>query len=550
MHGKVASQTIGIGKMGLFEKLGFSVAPPPHVNEQLQAITRRAERLNPEEQAKTFVALGGLEGALLNTDNRIIFGRRGTGKTHILSFVAEAARTKGSIAVHIDIRSIGSNSYLYIDERVSVAERATRLLRDLIAHIHDKLLEEITAPKSKHNIANLTDAIEKIGQSVKEILVIDSVETKKSSQGATETNIEGEANAQISLIQPSARVSGKGELKRSDGTADEIKESGRIRLSVNIGRVHGALNELARKFQGRIWILIDEWSSLPEELQPYLADFVKRSFFPISNYTVQIAAIEQRATFRLGSGAGTIGIELGSDASADIHLDDYLVFENSPARSIEFFQEMLFRHLQAVAEGTSLGIKSSKDFVNTVFTQVPTFRELVRASEGVPRDAINILQLAASRAQTEKISILHIRAAAKDWYERDKASYLASNSTAELMTQWIINNVIGKRHARAFLVAANARNEILERLFDERILHIAKKSYSAKYDPTIRYRIWKIDYGCYVDRINTSQAPTGFLFENQDILDQEFSVPEDDFRAIRHAVLNIDEFNPSPSNEG
>jgi hypothetical protein len=378
---------------------------------------------------------------------------------------------------------------------------------------------------------------------VKEVLIKDSIEIKRSFQGSTEANVEAGGKAKFTILSPSTEVAGKGSIKGSEGSSEEITEKAHTRLSVNIGEVSRRLSELASKFDHRIWILIDEWSSLPPVLQPYLADFVKRCLFPISSYTVQIAAIERRSSFRIGEGAESIGIELGSDAAADINLDDYLVFENNPSRSINFFQEMLFRHVTAVAEDQKLAFNTSARFVASVFTQVSTFRELVRACEGVPRDAINILQLAANRAQDERISIPHIRLAAKDWYDRDKAAYLQTSPEADALLQWIVKIVIGGRKAKAFLVAAGVRNEYLERLFDERILHIAKRSYSAKHDPTTRYRIWKIDYGCYVDRINTSQAPTGFLFDGLDVRDDGFTVPEDDFRAIRHAVLDLHEYS-------
>ena len=96
-------------------------------------------------------------------------------------------------------------------------------------------------------------------------------------------------------------------------------------------------------------------------------------------------------------------LELGSDIFADVNLDDHLVFENSPQRSIAFFKEMIFRHVVAVNPGSPLPVKNSDDLIRIAFTQEPTFRELVRACEGVPRDAINILQIAATRAQDESI---------------------------------------------------------------------------------------------------------------------------------------------------
>ena len=513
-----------------------------NVNDLLQRITKRAERLDPKQQAATFVALGGMEHALLSADNRVIFGRRGTGKTHILSFVAESARRQGDLAVQVDCRSIGSHSYLYIDQEVPISERATRLLRDFVATLHDKLLEQVTEPRTKYDIGRLGAAIDRIGESVKEVKVRDTVETKVANQAQREYTLGIASNAKASSLSPSLELSGNMAEKRFRGGSSEIKESSHFRLSVNIGQIHRALTDFADKCNHRVWILVDEWSALPEALQPYLADLIKRSLFPIAKYSIHIAAIEQRSSFRQGQGAETIGIELGSDASADVNLDDYLVFENNPLRSLSFFRDMLYKHLIAVSEGTKVPFRDAEHFLAATFTQAPAFRQLVRASEGVPRDAINILQLAANRAQNEKISIPHIQAAAKDWYERDKASYVANNAEADAMLRWIVKSVIGEKRSKAFLVKSGVKNEVLERLFDERILHIAKKSYSAKDDPTTRYRIWKIDYGCYVDRLNTSQAPTGFLFENDDVSDDGFVVPEDDFRAIRRAILDLDDF--------
>ena len=487
--------------------LGLERQPEAKINDLLQRLTRRAERLDAAQQAQTFVSLGGMEHSLLNAENRVVFGRRGTGKTHIMSFVAETARNRGELAVQLDLRSIASNSYIYIDETMPIAERATRLLRDFVAAMHDKLLEEVTAPNSHYDLRRMSVPIDELGDSIREVLVRDSVEIKRSLGGVVESSLEVGGKAKALAIAASVEMSSKGFAKDTTSSTDEITENAHVRLSVNIGQVSKSLSAIASNFGRRIWVLIDEWSSLPEVLQPYLADFVKRCLFPISNYTVQIAAIERRSNFRIGSGAESLGIELGSDASADINLDDYLVFENNPSRAIAFFQEMLRRHVVAVAEDRPLPFNTSDQFVSAAFTQPATFRELVRACEGVPRDAINILQLAASRAQDEKISIPHIRNAAKDWYDRDKAAYLQSNPDADNLMRWIVGIVIGSRKAKAFLVSSNQRNEYLERLFDERILHIAKRSYSAKHDPTTRYRIWKIDYGCYVDRINTSQSP-------------------------------------------
>jgi hypothetical protein len=536
--------------MRLLQRLGLGRAsPPPRINTLLQMISRRAERLDAHQQAETFVSLGGIEHTLLNHDNRVIFGRRGTGKTHVMSFVADAAKKKGEMALLLDLRTIGSNSYIYTDESISLPERATHLLRDFLSALHDALLDQITAPRSRHDVNRLSPLIDQLGNAVKEVIVRESVERKHVDQGSSESTVGAEGTAKASALLGSLELKGKGEHKQTGGTSTEIVEKGHPRLSVNIGEVSRALSEVASRASTRIWVLVDEWSTLPELLQPYLADFIKRTLFPIRNYSVQIAAIEQRSSFREGQGTEIIGIELGSDAFADINLDDHLVFENSPQRAIAFFKEMLYRHLVAVTDNGAPA-RDADDFIRTAFTQASTFRELVRACEGVPRDAINILQIAATRAQDEKISIPHIRDAAKDWYERDKATYVNSNTEADALLHWIVKGVIGDRKAKAFMVRSDTRNEILERLFDERILHVAKKSYSTKQEPGIRYTVWKLDYGCYVDLINTSRDPTGFLFEGLGVDDDwTLTVPEDDFRAIRRAILDLGEFSARPPEE-
>jgi hypothetical protein len=163
--------------------------------------------------------------------------------------------------------------------------------------------------------------------------------------------------------------------------------------------------EGCREVVGRIWILLDEWSSIPEPIQPYLADFIRRVLLPIQNITVQIAAIEFRSRFRIDFEDVRIGFELGSDIAADINLDDYFVYDFNASTAAEFFSQLLFCHLKAFAGDSGLAEKSEKEVIGSIFSQDRVFAELVRASEGVARDFINILQLAAMRSDKSPISM-------------------------------------------------------------------------------------------------------------------------------------------------
>jgi len=167
----------------------------------------------------------------------------------------------------------------------------------------------------------------------------------------------------------------------------------------------------------------------------------------------------------------------------------------------------------------------------------------VNAAEGVPRDAINVLVLAAQRAATEPISIVHIRSAAKTWYQRDKEAAVAANPSARSLLLWVVDEVIAHRRARAFLLKSSERHPLIDALFDARVLHVVKHSIAAHDQPGVRYDVYKIDYGCYVDLLATQRAPQGLLaLDDPDARAGYVDVPPDDYRAIRRAILDLDEF--------
>lgn len=56
-----------------------------------------------------------------------------------------------------------------------------------------------------------------------------------------------------------------------------------------------------------------------------------------------------------------------------------------------------------------------------------------------------------------------------------------------------------------------------------------------------RFHVYGIDYGCYVDLINTNRAPTGLL-DLGTTPDISVTVPRTDFRSIRRCVLNLSDF--------
>jgi hypothetical protein len=105
------------------------------------------------------------------------------------------------------------------------------------------------------------------------------------------------------------------------------------------------LSEILRLANSRLIVLIDEWSSLPLDIQPYLAEFIKRGFLSLPAVVTKIASLEYRSDFGLDSPRGFIGFEMGADVSAAIDIDDYYVFDRNPSRITEAFGDMLYKHI-------------------------------------------------------------------------------------------------------------------------------------------------------------------------------------------------------------
>lgn len=155
------------------------------------------------------------------------------------------------------------------------------------------------------------------------------------------------------------------------------------------------MGELAKsQSPARLLIVLDEWSTIPLELQPYLADLIRRAVFPVAGITVKIAAIERRSNLKTGVHGDCTAIEIGADASADVDLDDYMMFDNNAGRALEFFQEILFKHYTS-EPGARPEFRDSDGLIQAAFTQRNAFEDFVRAAEGVPRDAFNVLSFRA-----------------------------------------------------------------------------------------------------------------------------------------------------------
>ncbi len=475
-------------------------------------------------------------------NNQVIYGRRGTGKTHALKYLAEHVVTQNELPIYMDLRTIGSSSSIYSDPSQTLSTRAATLIVDVLTAIHSELTNLAIEQIDGHpDPGQLTLLLDNLRQSISTFRITGTATESSKAIAGRERSLEGGLKGSISDI--SAKF---GFGSKSNSSIEETSSlEGDSRLHLDFGNIAASLRDLIERLNvDHVWLLLDEWSEVPFDLQPFLADLLRRTVVTVRNVTLKIAAIEHRSVFSLQRPNGEyVGLELGADIFADVNLDNFLVFDNDQTKATDFFKTLLYRHYKNIVDSLE-SIHNPDILIGKLFTQWPAFEEFVRAVEGVPRDALNLCSAAVSRAFGQLIAVNDVRTAARDWYQQDKAAITRTTPELQDALAMIVDEVIGKRRARAFLYASNSRHLIIDQLFDARLLHILKRNVSSNDEPGSRYDVYKIDDGCYVELINTTRAPEA-LFTVDD--DEAAEVPKDDYRSIRRAILREEDLKKIPA---
>jgi hypothetical protein len=163
------------------------------INVAFLAISRRAESVDRETLVQTFVDIGPLIAVLSSRDHQIVYGRRGTGKTHALLYVAEVSKKEGTIPIYVDLRYIGSSGGLYADLNVPLPQRATRLLMDVLGTIHENLFSY--AIENNLDLSAVGPALDLLANAATEIEVVGEMQRESRHQRAQEAQNSSDITA-------------------------------------------------------------------------------------------------------------------------------------------------------------------------------------------------------------------------------------------------------------------------------------------------------------------------------------------------------------------
>ncbi|MEW8051437.1 MAG: hypothetical protein AB2792_21115 [Candidatus Thiodiazotropha sp.] len=149
------------------------------LNRAFMMLTRRSERVDRNRLVDTFVNIGPLFTLVSSLDHQVVFGRRGTGKTHVLNYLSDSRATEGDVVAYIDLSNIGSSGGIYSDHNIPLIERATRLLVDVLLAVHDTLLDYFVCNAEELDLSQTGPLLDRFADSITQVRVVGEVETKQ-----------------------------------------------------------------------------------------------------------------------------------------------------------------------------------------------------------------------------------------------------------------------------------------------------------------------------------------------------------------------------------
>jgi hypothetical protein len=402
------------------------------------------------------------------------------------------------------MRTIASTGGVLGDASEPLAHRGARVLKDTIAAIEEALVDYVLEVSYDTNIdfSASMRALDILADQLTAIhIATTTIETSRteSAEGSTQT----EAGISLAVGRSvGLDISTKDTSQAKDSHSNTVRRVGSEQDHVTFHGIQTTLAAVVRLLPAkRVWILLDEWTDVPRDLQPILAEFLRRCLFPVEGIIVKLGAIEKRANFVThGTGIGEyLGLELGADIAGDADLDDYFCLQHEDDRDREFMADLIFSHLRTI-DATLIRNSTAPELVGRIFAEPTAFGELVLSAAGVPRDALNVLRIAAQRAQSRPLTVRIVRDAVRAWYNKDKLAAIAGDTQARDLFFEIVRRVVGERQHTCFALRnPDMSHRVLNKLFDARLVHIVKRDIQSQADVTLRYTLFRIDSGAYID---------------------------------------------------
>jgi hypothetical protein len=214
------------------------------IHKALIGFNKRAERVSDEILEATFVDSAPLFDLLSSNNNQVIYGRRGTGKTHALKYLAQIVEKQGEYPVYIDLRSVGSNGSIYNDGSRPLSERASTLIVDVLNALYNELYSvALEAIDGAPHPEQITIRLDDFATSIQSVRITGSVEQEQQQSVSTEKERSLELLGGVNQ-NPGLSLKAGGGTKAGTAHSQRMRRIGNETVHLNFGNIGASLNGL------------------------------------------------------------------------------------------------------------------------------------------------------------------------------------------------------------------------------------------------------------------------------------------------------------------
>jgi hypothetical protein len=504
---------------------------PPLYADSLERALRTPLPLRSEQHGNyldLFVDTGHLQ-LLRNPDWQVIYGRRGTGKTFLLGVLQEEA-ARSLVESRIMSVFVTAQDCLVspVGREVPDSVRALGYFQTFIELLTARVLDSVdrlVADSSflgmvigrRHHlldrILQLQYDLLEAAQEGNPVLAYSSYEVKRNQERTSRRSgsLAVGAGAKAGMNERSLGAAGAVAAERSSASSAQVSAQYEAGAVPRFALVRRNLIELLQVLEIRhLNILVDEWSTLDPTgslmMQPLFAEYVKRSFAGSPLISVKIAANRYQTRFsNRGSGGNYTGLEVGADVFEAVNLDRVILHS---ADMESFFELLLYKRLLQRERSlkvfeTRTGGGPDDQFVLSMFRDGRTFGELVRGSEGIPRNfliLINDLVRRHSHRAERQWSMADVQRCIRERSLDGQYDIEYHSEASQLLSQGIRETVLnaGSRLFLAEKPLNDTLNRALTELLEKRMIHEYPR-----HDIPSRVRsthvAFLVDYGLWLD---------------------------------------------------
>jgi hypothetical protein len=466
---------------------------------------------------------------LLSPDWQIVYGRRGTGKTTLLSFLAkdlDEADDRASLMISMAqcvvdlpkgtsdevqglvffekfIIEIGHLLFrIYRNRRAEKNKnrKITRLLNQFLDRqrlVEDRILEIATFAHRGESYGTLEAKKSTIKDTAKDKGGVAADASFKLPTSLTWPSIEAKIEARYARLR---------ELNRNRTYVEE--------KFIDFQELRRLFTDLLEALEiTQLVIIIDEWSELDRSartwIQPFFAKYLRRSFFGDARFCVKISAIRDESIFGKMNDAGQyVGLQVGDDIFDTVNLDS--IYANRMINLEEFYTVLLFRRLlycEPRLEIFSRDLEHRKDpatgFLDFLFKDDRILPELVAASSGIPRQFILMFETIASHldykpGESWKFSIVRERIIYNSITHVQKA---LDRGTIEERLLGRIKETCDRTGSRIVLLSRECDSRVtsaIRYLYGRRLLHEINPT-DVSFHVREKFHVFVVDHGCFLD---------------------------------------------------